>query len=258
MSPSKHTTLKWNIAGEGESQYITVYVPGRDPLSCDQDHPHFAKIVAGAAAGDVKVADLFDIARTVKEKFLPLSDRVAVRHGRVYFDDDEQDSSITKKIIAYLDDDKDDWKPLVAFMDKVAQNPSENSRKQLFTWLDAHKFDITPEGFIRAYKGVARTSQSGYKYESGNAGAAYVNGTFYKGKIPQNVGDTVTMPRSGCTDNERQACATGLHVGTREQARRFASGALLEVLVNPRDVVSVPTGAAKVRVCRYMILKVAS
>jgi hypothetical protein len=43
-------------------------------------------------------------------------------------------------------------------------------------------------------------------------------------------------------------------VGTYDYAKRYANGALLKVHVNPRDVVSVPTGEGeKVRVCRYVV-----
>jgi len=51
-------------------------------------------------------------------------------------------------------------------------------------------------------------------------------------------------------------CHTGLHVGTYAYASNFGQGALLEVQVNPRDVVSVPTdcSAAKMRTCRYVVV----
>jgi hypothetical protein len=68
------------------------------------------------------------------------------------------------------------------------------------------------------------------------------------------------MPRSEVVHDPSQACERGLHVSTRSYAEGYArSGALLEVHVNPRDIVSVPTdgGGEKVRVCRYKIARVA-
>jgi mRNA-degrading endonuclease RelE of RelBE toxin-antitoxin system len=52
-------------------------------------------------------------------------------------------------------------------------------------------------------------------------------------------------------------CASGLHAGTYEYAKMYASGALLKVVINPRDVVSVPTDsdAQKLRVSRYRVVE---
>jgi hypothetical protein len=63
------------------------------------------------------------------------------------------------------------------------------------------------------------------------------------------------MPRSDVQHDPARSCHTGLHVGTYEYAHSYADAALLTVLVNPRDVVSVPTacGATKMRVCRYVV-----
>jgi hypothetical protein len=64
------------------------------------------------------------------------------------------------------------------------------------------------------------------------------------------------MPRDQVQFDPGVGCHTGLHVGTFEYAAGFAQGALLEVVVNPRDVVSVPTdcGAQKMRTCRYTVV----
>ena len=64
------------------------------------------------------------------------------------------------------------------------------------------------------------------------------------------------MPRSEVAYDPGEACSVGLHVGNYKFARDYASAALLEVHVNPRDVVSVPTdaGGHKIRVCRYKVV----
>jgi hypothetical protein len=66
------------------------------------------------------------------------------------------------------------------------------------------------------------------------------------------------MPRSEVEWDPTVGCHRGLHVGTWDYAYGFAQGAVMEVHVNPRDVVSVPTDsdAAKVRCCRYTIVRV--
>jgi hypothetical protein len=68
------------------------------------------------------------------------------------------------------------------------------------------------------------------------------------------------MPRSEVAHNPRQACEAGLHVGTFNYVGGHTREHVLEVHVNPRDIVSVPTdgGGQKVRVCRYTVAAVAS
>lgn len=74
------------------------------------------------------------------------------------------------------------------------------------------------------------------------------------GHVPYPVGATVWMPRDLVSDDRNSACSVGLHVGTYCYAERF-SEQMLVVLVDPADVVSVPTdsNAQKMRVCRLYV-----
>lgn len=247
--------LQYNFLDTGEQQFITVFAEGR-ALTADDSHPNFTDIVEGAQEYSLHILDLFDVSTTVSGIFEALSERVAVSNGHVFFDGDEQDDSITQQIVRFLDEDVDDWKPLVAFMENVAANPLDHSREQLFDWLRARDFTITQDGLIVGYKGVTKDEDGSLR--SGFRGHAIVNGEPVTGYIPNAVGNVVEMPRSSVAHDPSAACSVGLHVGTFEYAKGYASGALLKVLVNPRDVVSVPTDArgAKVRVCRYTVQEI--
>jgi len=236
----------------GDITVVTVVVDGV-PYSAANDHPNFKEIIRLAAEGDTSVVDLFDVSVTVARKFDELSERVSVRDGRVFFDGEEIDTALTRQIVNFLDAGVQDFKPLVLFWEKLAQNPNPHSREQLYTWLNSHNFTITPEGDLLGYKGVKKLQDG--KYESVNHGRAVVNGQEYNGAIPNNIGDVVTMPRRDVEFNPSVGCSTGLHVGTWEYASGWAKGAVLEVKVNPRDVVSVPTdcGGQKLRTCRYVV-----
>ena len=67
----------------------------------------------------------------------------------------------------------------------------------------------------------------------------------------------IEIARSYVNHDPSQGCSTGLHVGTYAYAKGYARSALLEVHVNPRDVVSVPTDcdAQKVRVTAAKVVK---
>jgi len=237
---------------DGESN-IAVFVDGTLQVA-SESHPNFAAIVSGCIAGDDSVIELFDIAQTISDKFVGLSERVSVKDGRVYLDGVEMANSLTKKVLAFLEQGVDDWVPLVNFFENIQSNPNEHSREMLYDWLDQEDFAIDTDGYILGYKGVARTSGGGFA--SISRGQAIVNGEVKTGAIPQAIGDTVEMPRSEVQWDPSIGCHKGLHVGTFDYASGFGQGALLLVRVNPRDVVSVPTDCnwAKMRCCRYTVV----
>jgi len=256
-----------HVKRESGAESLTVFMPDGPPVVVNHEHPHFAKILEYAMAGEGSVTvygaeeirDLADLSGKVAERFDTLSERVSVAAGHVYFDGDKVDSTITQQIIRCLEDeDAGDWKPLVLFMENVAANPNPHSREQLFDWLRDRDFTITSDGCFIAFKGVhARDGEAedGYPYQSASRGAAIVDGQPYSGAIPNGVGAVVEMPRGDVQHNPSAGCSTGLHVGTHNYAQSYARAALLTVHVNPRDVVSVPTdcNAEKMRVCRYRV-----
>lgn len=240
------------LVGDGEDSSIIVVVPGEDaPLVATSQHVNFKAICRAAAEQDFGVVELFDVADTIAQVFNRLSERVTTEGGRLYLDGDQLHGLVTDHILRALENGLTDFTPLVTFVEKVAENPNKDSVDQLYAWVQAEGLTIDPEGNIVAYKGVEPHCDG---FRSVHGGKALVNGAVQTGKIEQNIGDVVEMPRSEVTFDPRQGCSTGLHVGTYNYANGWGSH-LLEVRVNPRDVVSVPTdcGAQKMRVCRYTI-----
>ncbi len=249
--------MQYTIVGDASGQNITVYAPGRGPLVAHSSHPNFEAIVAKAKADDPTVVDLFDVAFTVGQKFENLTDRITTSHGKLYLDGIEMVNALTTKILNSLRAGLDDWQPLVLFMEKLVQNPSDYSREQLYDWLNAEDFTITDDGDIVGYKSVTSTDVEGV-YNSTMKGNAVVDGVgFTDAYIPNKVGSVVTMPRNTVAFEPNQACSYGLHVGTHQYAKGYSGDYMLEVHVNPRDVVSVPNDTAgKMRVCRYKVARV--
>lgn len=248
-----------HVVTEGHETLSVFPTDGGGPIVVTDDHPYFAAILAGASE-DGPAADLrtlADLTAAVANKFENLSERVSVANGRIYFDGDEVESGLTAHMRRCLDDSNvGDWRPLVAFMENIANNPNEHSREELYGWLNSRDFTINADGRFVGYKGVESNGEGGYR--SLSSGTAAVNGEVHSGKIPNAVGDIVTMPRSDVLFEPGSACNVGLHVGTYSFAQGYArSGVMLKVLVNPRDVVSVPNGTAeKMRVCRYEVAEI--
>jgi hypothetical protein len=248
--------MKYNLVNNGGVANITVVVDG-EMYVADGDHPNFQAIVAAVLVGDESVVELFDVEKAVATRFEKHSERVSVANGRVYFDGDEVNDSLTKQIVRFMNEGED-FKPLVNFFEKIADNPNEHSRAQFYAWVQNRKFTIAPDGDILAYKGVYVHPEGGFR--SVSSGTATVNGEVQNGQIRQDVGDVVEMPRSEVQHDPQVGCHTGLHAGTWEYASTFVHGSdarLLTVKFSPRDVVSVPTDceAQKVRVSRYTVVE---
>lgn len=223
------------------------------------EHLKWNEIRKALTENDESVVDLFDPSIEVSRRFEPLGERVSVSNGRVYFDGDEVDNSLTRQILSFLRDDVDDWSPLVNFWERLAANPNPHSVEQLYRWLNVQDITINEDGMIVGYKGVERVpGEPDDTYQSVNSGTAVVDGVTHTGKIPNYLGAVVTMPRSQVEFDPANGCSTGLHVGTWKYADGWARGAVLLVEVDPRDVVSVPTdcNSEKLRVCRYTVMGV--
>lgn len=241
----------FNIVSTEAGSTITLFEDGQMFIA-DQSHVNYKCIVEAVTAGE-PAGHLFDVAKFVEQTFTKLSDRVSVKGNTVYFDNDPVQSTLADQILDFLGADLD-VAPLLKFWEKIAANPLEHSREQLFNWLAGSNFTIDTDGDIVAYKGVRGTGP----YTSINHGTAIVNGVVHEGAIPQDIGDIVEMPRSEVQHDPGTGCSTGLHVGTYEYAKDFSYSVVLTAKVNPADVVSVPTDcdAAKMRVCRYKVVGV--
>ena len=246
--------LQYTLVSTDDGSVISVFIPGRDPLVAHSTHPNFSEIMDAAIAKDESVVSLFDIALTAATHFEQLTERVSHKAGRLFFDGDEIHNSLATQVVRFIKEDVEDWIPLVNFFENVQQNPNEHSREQLFDWLDKRDFTITEDGMIVGYKSVRSDGNGGFV--SISSGPAIVDGEEVNGAVPNNPGSVVEMPRTNVHHDPSQGCSTGLHVGTYEYAKDFSGDTLLEVHVNPRDVVSVPTDSdwAKMRVCRYVVV----
>lgn len=248
--------MKFTLVSDSDgSKTLTVLVDG-NLLSASTSHPQWDRLVAGVLADDESVADLFALDKAVASKFQELSDRVAVQNGQILLDGDPVDNALTQQVLRFLDEGVDDWVPLVNFFEKIQANPSENSKNSLYRWLSDRNFTIYPDGDVLFYKSVQ--SVGGDIYESITGGKAFVNGVEQTGKIRQQIGDVVTMPRSSVDPDVNSHCSVGLHAGNHRYASTFSGDTLLEVKVNPVNVIAVPTDSQseKVRTCKYEIVGV--
>ena len=248
-------SAQYTLVDGEDGRTLTVFIDGREPkvIRSEGQIDSVMELVLDPYAAEEDVIDAMDTTVAVGRRLTPLSERVSVGDGRVYFDGTVVDSSITRQILRFLDEGIGDWMPLVRFLEKLATNPSEHSRTQLYGWLRERDFTITPDGDFVAYKGVR---WDGDTPVSIHAGPGIVNGRQVHGHLDNSPGNRVEIDRTTVDFDPARGCSRGLHVGSWDYAASFGGGSTLKVVVNPRDVVSVPTDCewAKVRVCRYDVL----
>jgi hypothetical protein len=228
--------------------------------STTSNNPAFEQIIAGLKAEDPNVWSLFKMGAGISAKFREITDRVSYDGTQILFDGDPEHDALAQQILRALETGEQDFTALARFREGLASNPVPHSRAQAYDWLATHDFKVTQEGDIVAYKGVRKIGEDTYTSTATSTVAGkpsgYVNGVAQpeRSVITQRIGDVVSMPRSEVVHDPTQSCSRGLHVGTYNYASMYGN-AILEVHVNARDFVSVPTGEGeKGRVCRYKVI----
>lgn len=260
MTICEHWATNWR---NKEEVGVTAFYPDK-PVAIRQatreSHENFDEILDGLK-NERDVYDLFDPQEALNREFRQVTDRVSLSGGRVHFDLVPVHDAVAEHIIRHMREDKEfDPEPLAKFMERLAANPSEHSREHLFKWLQSERFTINEDGKIVGYKGVNKSgtdSNGDVKFVSVHSGPAVVDGKPVNGHVPNQPGSVVQMPRDQVTFDPAQACSAGLHVGTWSYAKGFGQ-VVLEVEVDPADVVSVPSDAngTKMRCWRYKIVQV--
>lgn len=206
------------------------------PRLVRRDHPKFDLLLECVHSGDKeKFEENFTVEKAVGYHYRGTD--VKVKDGKVFFDGEEVHSAVVNKIIDFLEKDIDP-EFMVKFLVNLVENPSYNSREQLYRFLEHAGMPITDDGCFLAYKGVTNDLKD-----------------CHTRSIDNSPGQIVSMARSDVDDNPSNHCSSGLHAGTFDYASGFGVRIVL-VKINPKDCVSVPNdhGASKLRTCRYEVI----
>lgn len=249
--------IPYRITEDSEFSGATIFIDG-EPHTVSSDNVNWAEITGlllSRTEDEEQMLSLINPGKGVSNQMLKLSDRVSYQDGALYFDGDPIDYGIAQHIIKIVQEsgtgDVAAYQPLVNFLEKLYQNPSRHSRKNLYDFIQVHGMSITHDGLLLGFKGVRSDNTSA------TAGYGIVDGVVYeKAHLPNEIGSVVEIPRSMVDTDKTRGCSVGLHVGSYAYASTF-SQKLLRVTVNPRDVVSVPNDSnnAKIRVSRYTVIE---
>ena len=251
-------SISYTINQTADSATATVIFSDGAVKQIPSSHPRYADIVVALTAGggaNIDESVILDLVRPVlgaQKKLTRLSERVSYDGYNILFDGDAIDGALAEHIFRIIEEGGTEhaYKALVAFMEKLATNPSEDSRNSLYDFIQHWGITIDPDGDFYVYKGVNADGTSI------NSGFGIVDGVTMNGHLPNKPGSVIEIPRSMVDDNTSVACAVGLHAGSYDYASRFSQGKLYLVKVNPRDVVAVPKDHkfAKIRISRYKVV----
>lgn len=247
--------LYWTLTGSNGDTTLIVMCPDGQAFSFPIDHPNFTEAERLARVEKVKDAEqyrkLWNVEEAVRDLFGVVTDRVRVAEGIVYFDEKPIHNIVTDRLLQFMEEGTRDFAPLAKFMENIEANPNERCRNALFEWLEHNSLAIDEDGFVVCFKGVKND------YTPTRIGPGIVNGVEVKAGeyIKYAPGNLVSIPREKC-DESNAHCSTGLHIANRAFAKNFShSTRVMEVRVNPADVVSVALdGREKIRCCRLRVV----
>jgi hypothetical protein len=203
-------------------------------FSINKDDGRYSSVVEAIRSGNLDtIPELVD---TVS--FLETSNLKLV-NGLLWLDGESLPDAISDRVLAFQKEQLP-IEHLVKFARKLRLNPSFNSRLQLFKFLEHNGHPITTEGNFIAYRGVTADFKDKHT-----------------GKWDNSIGSICEIERSKVDDNPNNTCSTGLHVACFDYAQGFGER-LIEVEVDPRDVVAVPTdyNGTKMRVCKFKVTNI--
>lgn len=222
---------------------VCISMPTGHQYTINRDNEIFPDVGLLLIEGDIQGAiELICAGQEFKaEKVIDLGPDLKLLDGILYWHGQKQETTLAKRILNDIENDTFDER-YVKFMQKLMHNPSYASVKMLYDFIQHNDLEILENGDVKAYKKITNTGDG-------------PRDTRTK-KVPNYKGQIISMPRNMVEDNPSVSCSQGLHIASLEYAGGFGGNSLIEVAVNPADVVSVPYdyNQQKCRCCRYEVL----
>ena len=133
---------------------------------------------------------------------------------------------------------------LVNFVNRLKAHNRLDKLDQLYEFLKHNDIKIIESGAIVGWKYLTNTKEKGVYVDS------------YSKKIKQRIGSVIETDESNVDSNPDVTCSRGLHVGSWNYVKNSAT--IAKVLVNPEDVVAIPTDydGMKMRCKKYYIIDI--
>jgi len=204
------------------------------------DHINYKMIIeALPTATSDELLEIVDVEKAVAN----FSDGlVEIKNGQVLYENEIVHGSISNRILEFMSKGLPFY-PLVNFLHNLMENPSMQSQKELYDFLEHEHLPITEDGYFLAYKAVRNDFMDKYR-----------------GVFDNSVGKICKMQRAKVDDDRARGCSDGLHAGALNYVAGYGSlesgDKIVIVKINPKDVVSVPSdcNCEKLRTCQYEVV----
>jgi transcriptional regulator with XRE-family HTH domain len=206
-------------------------------VTMQASNPLFKKLCRALKRKEWKrVPKLISLAAHIADKS---QGAVEVRKDGVYYKGSKIDNSLTQRILQIIKEGKPVGR-MLKFMDNLMRNPAQFAIDELYDWLKGCNLPITDDGRFTAYRRV----RADYK-------------DCYTGTIDNSPGQIVFMKRSDVNPDRTQTCERGLHFCSAAYLPSYPGDRVMEVVVNPADVVSIPNdyNFTKGRTWRYEVVR---
>jgi hypothetical protein len=165
-----------------------------------------------------------------------------VENDVVFVNDEPLPVALGKRLKGFADEGAD-YNYLLKFWENLKLNPSYKSVNSLFDFLERTHVSIDKNGFIQLFKAVDSELKDKYTHTFDNT-----------------PGQVVKMERRMVADDPKLGCSVGLHCGALSYVKEYGNGStdrFVEVLVNPKHVVSIPEDCnyRKMRVEEYTVVR---
>ena len=216
-----------------------------------KSNPNWEKVVKAYKKQDFKeLLNLIDTPSAIERAF---KGEFTVKNGKVYRGGEECHSYLAGRIIFFAQEGLP-YKNLLKFAKNLDANPSQETKNNLYKFLEHGNFPITDRGTFLGYKKV---KDDFYSVTAGKANL--IKGTSQSGYIFNGIGEIIEVDRSQVDSNVNNGCSFGLHVGSHFYSTHefnSGSGRSLIVEVDPKDVVAVPAdyNFQKLRTCKYKVI----
>lgn len=216
---------------------ITAVIDG-EQYAITSDNASYHEVLNAIIAKEdpARIADLFRTANAIK-RYTKGAVEIAADGSALFYKGEEIKNVIVDRILQFMTGNLP-VEPLIAFLERLLQNPSKHSVDALYTFLENGNMPITEDGCFLGYKGVTQELKD-----------------CHTSTIDNSPGRKPEMPRRLVNDNPREDCSYGFHVGTLNYGSTFGPRCVI-VKVDPADVVSVPSSnlSWKLRTCKYEVL----
>lgn len=218
------------------NQGLSIFFDTGLPVAISRDNPLYYEITQKLNNNDVGDIEEYcnyalKVSRSTNGKFT-LVDGCVLLHGTPM---PEALSELLLKVV----EAGQDAGALEKFWENCCANPNPESRDSLYDYIKANNFTLTNDGCFIGYKKVRDN---------------YLDS--WSGKVKYEINSVVAMDRAEVDANRNSCCSHGIHVAAWEYAKDFSGDRLLEIKVNPKDVVSVPYSYhnQKMRVCAVLVM----